>query len=65
MSRTEIKILLLEKGLNQTKIARLIGVAPQTVCDLLAGRRKTPGHQEKIAQILNVEKDTIFDNVQD
>jgi lambda repressor-like predicted transcriptional regulator len=60
MTRTEIKILLLKRGLNQMELSRQIGIPPQTICDLLAGRRKTLKHRTAIADILGFPVEKIF-----
>jgi transcriptional regulator with XRE-family HTH domain len=60
MTRTERKILILSRGLNQTELAKMIGKPPQTVCDLLADRRKTQKDREAIAKILGVSVEKIF-----
>ena len=55
MTRTEIKILLLEKGLNQTALAKKIHVSPQVVCDIFAGRRKAFNLKSKINKVLGTD----------
>jgi ribosome-binding protein aMBF1 (putative translation factor) len=55
MTRTEIKILLLEKGMNQTILAEKLGQSPQVICDILAHRRKAYNLRPKIKKILGVD----------
>lgn len=62
MTRTEIKILLLKKGINQTELSQRVGISPQTLCDILAGRRKTEKYQLKIATIFDLPIEKLFPN---
>lgn len=42
MFRKRIKKALAASGLTQKELAAAVGVAPQTICDYLAGRRNLP-----------------------
>ena len=42
MIRQRIKDALSAKGIAQKELAAAVGVAPQTICDYLAGRRGLP-----------------------
>lgn len=42
MIRQRIKNALAAKGIAQKELADAVGVAPQTICDYLAGRRNLP-----------------------
>jgi transcriptional regulator with XRE-family HTH domain len=60
MTKLEIKILLLQKGINQTELAQRIGVSPQVLCDILAGRRKALSHRKAIAKVLKLSIDNLL-----
>lgn len=42
MIRQRIRDALAAKGIAQKELAAAVGVAPQTICDYLAGRRNLP-----------------------
>ncbi len=42
MIRQRIRDALAAKGIAQRQLADAVGVAPQTICDYLAGRRGLP-----------------------
>lgn len=42
MIRQRIRDALAAKGITQKQLADAVGVAPQTICDYLSGRRNLP-----------------------
>lgn len=42
MIRETIRKALAERGITQKKLAEDLGIAPQTICDYLNGRRNLP-----------------------
>ncbi len=62
MERRLFKLLVLERGYpSLAALAREAKMAPQTLSDLLAKRRRTRKHQEAIARLLGRSIHEIFD----
>ncbi len=55
-----IKTLIAARGLTQQIIARRLKEHHSKICDVIAGRRKTPKIQNGIAKILGVKRAKIF-----
>ncbi len=53
----KLKVALVERGLPQWKLARLIRVQPSTLSDYLRGARRAPvGLQKRIEEALGVSR---------
>ena len=51
----QVKIKLLEQNMTNRDLARKIGMADSTVCDVIFGRNKRQETREIIAAALNIE----------
>ena len=51
----QVKIRLLEKNMTNRELARLIGMADSTVCDVIFGRNQRTKTQEIIAEALGLD----------
>ena len=51
----QVKIKLLEQNMTNRDLARKIGMADSTVCDVIFGRNKRHETREIIADALNIE----------
>jgi len=60
MTPTQIKILLLEKGIRQSDLARALHVTPCMISGLIARRWKSKRLQEAIAHRLGVKADALW-----
>ena len=55
MIRMRIKAALKARKMSQKELAEAVGIAPQTVCDYLAGRRNLPYETlEKVFDLLGL-----------
>jgi hypothetical protein len=61
VTRVEIKILLLKKGLTQGDIAKKLKVTPGMICGLIGHRFKSRRLQESMAAILEVDSKKLWD----
>lgn len=52
MKPNEIRSLLILKGVRQRKIARELGITPQTVCCVIAGKTRSRRVREAIAKAI-------------
>jgi len=50
-----VKIKLLEQNMTNRDLARMIGMADSTVCDVIFGRNRRTKTQEVIAKALGME----------
>ena len=58
----EFRILMLRAGFDsQRQLAMRAGVAPQTLCAILKGKRNTQKHKNKIARLLHIRIDYLWE----
>lgn len=53
----KVKIKLIEQNMTSKELARRIGVADSTICDVIFGRNKREKTQRAIAQALEMEEE--------
>ena len=62
LDKRSFRILMLQAGFEtQAALAKRAGIEPQTLSDLLAGRRSTRRHQVRIARLLKVSPGEIWE----
>lgn len=51
----QVKIKMIEQNLTSKELARMIGKADSTICDVISGRNKRELTRWQIAQILGID----------
>ena len=54
-----VKIRLLEENMTSKELARAVGVADSTICDVIFGRNNRRQTQMAIAKILGIDEEDI------
>jgi len=55
----KVKIRLLEENMTSKELARMVGVADSTICDVIFGRNKRAQTQKTIARVLGIEDEDL------
>ena len=59
---SKIKKILIEKGIKQGKLAKLVGVSAQTISDFINGKHDVASRTlYKIAKVLNVSMEELIE----
>ncbi len=48
----EVKMELIRQGMTSRQLARAVGVADSTLCDVIAGRNRSEATKQKILEVL-------------
>ena len=62
MSRTEIKILMMRKGVTQASIAKTLKIKPVTVCLVIKGVANSRRVKQAIAKALKMRVGNLWPN---
>jgi lambda repressor-like predicted transcriptional regulator len=62
LKETDLKILVLKRGFRSySALAKKAGIHPQTLNALFRNKRKTEKHRRKVAELLKVPPDFLWD----
>jgi transcriptional regulator with XRE-family HTH domain len=60
MNRIERRQMLAEKGVNETQMAKDLGMRIQRLSEILSGRAKGWKYRRRISQYLGIPEDVLF-----